>query len=155
MANERIADVVREMAMDIGNYYLQKNNEDYVKTEADIRKLGITNIDIVETIKNGNTDKTVVEITTFRPGLLIGRKGENIDALTNHLGVHEIKCIEAKDDLLSYLIPTPPYDSCEDWDDGDYLTSDEQDYYDNLAKKQQERYEEDHRQYMNDPISKD
>jgi ribosomal protein S3 len=48
-----------------------------------------------------------VSITTARPGLLIGKRGINIDALTHYLGT-KVKIIEEKDPLSSWLIPYRP-----------------------------------------------
>jgi ribosomal protein S3 len=45
-----------------------------------------------------------ITITTERPGILIGKRGTNIDALEKFLGT-KVKIIEDQDPLYHYLIP--------------------------------------------------
>ena len=97
-----LSNEVKEMASKIGCFYLQKHDDDYERTAAHI-ELRISKIDVQE---------NCVTITTARPGLLIGKRGQNIDALTQHLGM-AIKIIEEEDPLLQYLIPEPPEST--DW----------------------------------------
>lgn len=85
----------KDAARKIGLFYLKKNNNDYEATEQEINKLRITKVDV--------TDNKVI-IITERPGLLIGKRGENIDKLTDALGM-EIHIIEEFDPLSAYLIP--------------------------------------------------
>ena len=94
----------KEAASKIGEFYLQKNNRDYKATENEILNLRISLIRVL--------DDGAVEITTERPGLLIGRRGINIDELTKFLGVR-VHIIEERDPINSYLIP-------QEWDDNDY-----------------------------------
>ena len=63
---------VQEIAMQIGQFFLNKNNDDYAKTEQEIEKMRIDKISIAE---------ETVTIELCRPGILIGRKGVQIDAL--------------------------------------------------------------------------
>ncbi len=93
---------VHEAAMKIGVFYLQKNNGDYKKTEEEISKLQISKIEVDDTLPNS----VVISITTARPGMLIGRRGQNIDELTQYMGT-KIKILEEKDPLSSWLIPSP------------------------------------------------
>lgn len=86
------------VASKIGAFYLQKHNMDYDKTAAAIECLRISKVEVA-----GNA----VSITTARPGILIGPRGKNVDALTAYLGM-EVKIIEDRDPLLEYLIPEPP-----------------------------------------------
>lgn len=62
----------REIAEKIGLYFLEQNDQDYTVTAKIIRDLEITNIEV---------DDFYIHIYTARPGLLIGRKGQNIDGL--------------------------------------------------------------------------
>lgn len=94
----------KEAARKIGEFYLQKNNRDFKATEKEIMDLRISKVRALE-------NKTI-EITTERPGLLIGRRGTNIDALTKFLDVH-VKIIEERDPITYYLIP-------QNWDEYDY-----------------------------------
>lgn len=95
---------VREMASNIGQYYLKKNSGDYVSTEREIMSLQISKIEVDDTLPN----LVEVSITTARPGLLIGKRGINIDALTHYLGT-KVKIIEEKDPLSSWLLPYHEY----------------------------------------------
>lgn len=87
--------VIREVAKNIGTFYLQKNNGDYEKTEMELLHLLISKIEM-----KGSD----VVITTARPGLLIGKRGTNIDALTKHLK-SEVRIIEDMDCVSDSLIP--------------------------------------------------
>lgn len=60
----------------IGFYYFLKNNKDVQKANEEINLLKIHNIDF----KNN-----IITIKLERPGVLIGRRGENIDNLTGYL----------------------------------------------------------------------
>jgi hypothetical protein len=94
----------RAIARIIGNFYLDKNKGDYKKTHEEIFSLQITQIKL-----NDNT----ISITLSRPGLIIGRRGENLDMLQRYLTqqlkfYHKIEIVEDK--ILSYLYPCEPYD---------------------------------------------
>jgi ribosomal protein S3 len=95
-----LSEEVKGMAAAIGAYYLQKNNGDYVATEKEITSMRISAIAVDSTLPHSK----VVSITTERPGLLIGKRGTNIDALEKFLG-HKVKVIEDRDPLYNYLIP--------------------------------------------------
>ena len=75
-----------------------------------------------------------MEITTSRPGLLIGKRGSNIEELSDWLK-KKVKIIEAKDDLNNYLIPYPPEDDESPYDNylGD-LDDDDEDFINKLCK---------------------
>jgi predicted metal-dependent RNase len=62
---------LQEIARDIGLFFLKQNNEDYAKIEGIICNLSITDIQ--------ETPDGKIQISTSRPGLLIGRKRQNID----------------------------------------------------------------------------
>jgi ribosomal protein S3 len=99
---------VRDVAKKIGNFYLLKNNGDYAKTEEEINSLQISKIEV--------TDDTVA-ITTNRPGLLIGRRGTNVDMLTEALKM-KIKIIEEEDAIINWLVPQEQIDEfAGDWRD--------------------------------------
>jgi len=95
-----IPDKVKEAARNIGAFYLQKNHGDFKAAELEILKLQISSISVDDKLPNSVS----IAITTGRPGLLIGKRGENIDALTKFLGT-QVKVIEDRDPLSSYLIP--------------------------------------------------
>lgn len=86
---------VKIVAQQIGEFYLRKNNGDYVKTEKELTDLRISKIEVNE--------KTVT-ITAAHVGLFIGRKGENIDNLVKYLKM-QVKVIEDADSLYYALIP--------------------------------------------------
>ena len=94
---------VQSIASDIGFFYLEKNAGDYEKAIEEITQLGITKIDF---------KGTTIHITLTRPGLLIGRRGENIDKLRVHLSKslkQEINIDIIEDRITGWLIPFEPY----------------------------------------------
>jgi len=99
-----LSEEVKDIASKIGHYYLQKLNGDYALAEKEITDTRFTKIEVT-------TDNTL-SITAGRPGLLIGKKGTNIDALSKYLRM-EIKIIEEMDDLHVWLIPEPPWEETE------------------------------------------
>ncbi len=68
---------LREIGVEIGLFFLNQKNGDYNKTREFLRDLDI------QDIKEG--DETIF-IYTFRPGLLIGHKGQNINGLVELFG---------------------------------------------------------------------
>lgn len=103
----------REIARHIGEYYLEKNNFDYKKTEEDVSILGITQIE---------HKKDTIIITLQRCGILIGRRGENIDKLQKFLAskTKYTKLDIKENNIISWLIPcnySYDYDYSEDLDD--------------------------------------
>lgn len=98
---------VQYVAETIGNFYLDKNQGDYKKTANEIIQLGITKVDF---------RGIVVSVTLTRPGLLIGRRGENIDKLTAYLSDELNRKIELKiieDRITGWLIPQEPYSDAD------------------------------------------
>lgn len=89
---------IREVASAIGQFYLQKNSGDYQAAEKEIHSLLISKIEVTH---------NSVSVTTGRPGLLIGRMGRNVDALSKFLK-KEVRVIEDMDPLAYYLIPRFP-----------------------------------------------
>jgi hypothetical protein len=98
---------IREVAALIGQFYLRKHEGDYVAAEKAIVDLRISDLTV-------EGDK--VTIVTARPGMLIGRRGTNIDELTAFLN-KKVHIIEDVDPLIEYLIPQPE----EPIDEYDYL----------------------------------
>ena len=86
--------------MQIGFFYLDKNNRDHEVTTKDIESLRIRDLVLVNPKK--------LKIFTARPGLILGRRGQNLDALQKHLNL-EIE-VEECDDWLVWLIPSRPDD---------------------------------------------
>jgi hypothetical protein len=84
----------QELGLKLGSFYLHKNEVNYEKTAEEIRKLHITHLKM---------DCGKLHIYTARPGLLIGAKGKNIDALAKffNCGIH----IHETYSLNDYLIP--------------------------------------------------
>ena len=97
----------RVAAAGIGNYYLSlymdnDSKDPYNEAIDDIVQLGITKVKWI-----GNK----ISITTTRPGLLIGRRGENLDKLGVFLS-KELCCnvhLDLIEDIItSWLIPYDP-----------------------------------------------
>lgn len=96
-----ISEEVKEIACKIGQFFLEKNELDYKAACLEIEKLRINNLSIFSKRTNG---ETTIEIETSRPGLVIGRHGEQIDKLSKYLGV-KIRLVETKETILDYLLP--------------------------------------------------
>jgi ribosomal protein S3 len=99
---------LQQLASDIGDYYLSIQEgvykANYDKARFDIVSMGISNLDV-----KGN--RVMIRLT--RPGLLIGRKGSNIDAMKDFLSKKYKKNIVIdieEDKVLQYLIPYSPED---------------------------------------------
>jgi len=94
----------RDVARLISEFYLNKNRENpietmYDKAREEIQSLGITNV---------NINKDTVTITLSRCGLLIGRRGENIDKMQSFLSEalkRKISINIIEDKIIQYLIP--------------------------------------------------
>jgi len=100
----------QNIASILGNFYIQKQGKDgftkagYKRANEDILSLGITDIKIF-----GNK----ITITLTRPGLLIGRRGENIDALKEYFTKELKKPIQIyiiENRVLGWLYPSFPDD---------------------------------------------
>ena len=94
----------------IGMFFVKRNIDKinignaYIQAREDIFKLGITRIVF-------NIDLSTVIIHLGRPGLLIGKKGEQINALSEHLKKYNVEKVEIiEDNLFEHLIP-------RQWDD--------------------------------------
>jgi len=96
----------RDLARIIGEFYLDKNKGDYKKAHEEISSLGITEIYLSKTFIK------TISIKLLRPGLIIGRRGENIDKLKEYLSKQlgfscQLKIIEDK--VIPFLYPCEPY----------------------------------------------
>jgi ribosomal protein S3 len=98
----------KEIISKIGRFFLERNlkksdnetkvHQVYLQTRKEIQILGITRIVL--------TSDNEIEIHLDRPGLLIGKKGEQINALSKYMeqyGINKIQILE--DNLFEYLIP--------------------------------------------------
>lgn len=92
----RPSDEVREIAESIGTFYLNKHKGDYEKASEEVVNLQVNNIVV---LPDGS-----VEIYTARPGMLIGKLGKNVDALTKHLG-KQIKIKEVPWSITDLILP--------------------------------------------------
>lgn len=108
---------IRKICYTIRDYHLEKHLEKYIKTMS-LKDATITARD--EIIAYGITDVQenggIVTITLTHSGLFIGRRGENIDAITEELkkiGLKEIRLIEQQ--TMGFLLPYYDYDY--DWYD--------------------------------------
>lgn len=88
----------RHIARIIGEYYLNKNIFDYIKTQEEIRTLCITQVE-----HKGDT----VFITLQRPGILIGERGNNLDQLQKFISskTKYLKVDIKEDNIISWIIP--------------------------------------------------
>lgn len=95
---------VKAVAQRIGEFFLQRNEGNYEKTRKQLETMRIQEILCPEPQK--------ITIKTSRPGLLIGRRGTVIDALTKHLDLH-VHIEEITECLYDYLVPND-YSSFDD-----------------------------------------
>lgn len=100
----RLNEEEKRLARLFGKYYLQKNNGNYEQTATEIEKLGISEFTLLPEGK--------LKIVSSRVGLLIGRRGLNIDNLARFLEV-EVSIYKDPDPLISYLVP---YEYSDDYD---------------------------------------
>lgn len=76
----------QEVGYSISNFYLKKHNFVYPDAQREVEKLKITSIEV--------NDEGDVMIYLGRPGLLIGRRGENINDLSAFLN-RKINVVES------------------------------------------------------------
>jgi hypothetical protein len=88
---------LHEVATKLGQFYLNKNGGDYAKATDEIYRLHIKSIVIAE-------DDAVI-ITAGRLGLLIGKRGTNIDAISKFFNGRVFKLIEDTESILDLVIP--------------------------------------------------
>ena len=104
--SDKIVRQQRYVAELIGEYYLLKNNNDYTKTQEELRNLGVHEI---------KTFMHTITITLMRPGLLIGRRGENIENLQKYIfSKTDYNKLDIKEDkVLWYMMPQDYSDEYE------------------------------------------
>jgi len=89
---------LRAIAIKIGEFYLEKNKDtdtlkNFNKATEEIYSLGITQLIL---------KRNKIIITLQRPGVLIGKRGENIDSLSKFLNMEiDIK----EDNIISWILP--------------------------------------------------
>lgn len=89
---------LHEAATKLGQFYLNKNGGDYAKATDELYRLHIKEVAVA--------DDGTVTLTVGRIGLLIGKRGTNIDALSKFFG-HPIRCVEDTNSILDIVIPRP------------------------------------------------
>jgi ribosomal protein S3 len=94
-----MSDTEKQIAADIGEFYLQKNNADYEATRKEIKDIGFDNIAVISPNK--------IKITVRRPGLFIGKRNKNIVKLETYLR-RRIVVKETRECVEDYIIPQPP-----------------------------------------------
>jgi predicted RNA-binding protein Jag len=104
------------IAYHLSAFFKQKHNFDYQKSNAEVEKIGIVNLKFVPG-KNG--EKGSLTIYTTRPGLLIGPKGSNIDALKIYLAQYNVGKILIEE-AFCWTSMLMHYDLGVFLDDGDY-----------------------------------
>lgn len=122
----------KEICWSIGLFYIEKNGQDKKAAEAEITRLGIRSIRLNRDIPipkdqqrlteavygpdKVQLKKDEVEIVLNRPGLIIGKRGENVDKLTKFLqeknNISHVRIVEDDDNVLDSLLAP-----C--WDHGD------------------------------------
>ncbi len=101
---------LQDIAQKIGEFFLEQSGKDYEVAEETIRNIWISKIELVD---------GVVVITAVRVGLLIGKRGETIDALTKYLGLNmKVKIVE--DALLGWIMPADPKEHQPEFDLGTF-----------------------------------
>lgn len=105
-----LSEQIKNIAEEIGYFYLLKNNNDYSATADELIALRLNKIEV----KND-----MVFLETSRPGLIIGKRGENFKQLEDYLketiSFSTLYVVESKDDLLYYLIPQEQEPEPEDY----------------------------------------
>ncbi len=93
-----LSKTTKEAAVAIGEFYLAKHNGDHNKACEELLNVRIRELIVL---------RDFIIIKTERPGMLIGKRGENIDELQKHLG-KAIHIVEDEDELEGYLLPQEP-----------------------------------------------
>jgi len=106
---------LKNIAIQIGEYYLQRHNGSHELACDEIKLLGVVGLTLRKTLY-GYT----LEITLIRPGILIGRRGENIEKLKDFLSTVFSKRIAIKiieDKIIQHIFP---YDASDNYFDEDF-----------------------------------
>ena len=90
---------IYELRQKLGKYYLEKNEGDYLKCKKDLYSLRITETKI----EDGR-----FSIALWRPGILIGPRGQNIEELQKYMGVPVHIVENVGRDPYWDIIPTDP-----------------------------------------------
>ena len=94
----------KETAAIIGQFFLKKNNYDYIATAKELESLRINDLTVMY-------ERIVIH--TSRPGMLIGSRGSQISELSEWLG-KKLHIVETKETILDYLVPQDPMDGADD-----------------------------------------
>jgi len=119
---KKLCDKAIEVASNIGQFFLQKNNCDYEKTAEEINKIGFTKVAVVD---------NKVCVVVKRPGMLIGRRGEIVNSLEKWLSV-KLKIEETEPSETDFLIPSPAYQ--DNYEQNLIPSWEEQDNYDYYSR---------------------
>ncbi len=97
-----------DIAKSICKFYITKCNGDIEKAGNEIESLQITKIEFSAKCSVCNC-QNIVALTTKRPGILIGKRGETIGLLEKHLNqelaISQVRIIEHMGDACEYLMP--------------------------------------------------
>jgi len=115
----------KAVCREIGYFYLNKYQQElekenlsvgkiinklYEKTYETISNLGITNVSFLHTKDTVNGDLYSVTIYLNRPGVFIGEKGLNKEAITEHLKenlkISNLNIHIVEDNIVTYLYPS-------------------------------------------------
>lgn len=118
-----LSDTAKQIAVKVGHFYLQKHNGDRNAARTELQRLRFSDIKVgdkdiafsvaADLLEERGFDERVVghlrkkgegldkgvEFTTARPGLFIGRRGENVDLLSKFLDCE----IKIKEDRRPYV----------------------------------------------------
>ncbi len=109
----------------IGHFYLTKHKEDYDAAEKEIQDTGFVRVECCG-------DMVIIEAR--RVGLLIGKRGTNVDALQVYLSkkIFVKECVDSVEDVIL----CPIYNK-RDWDrGGPYSAYDKQDEFNKIQNLQ-------------------
>jgi ribosomal protein S3 len=104
-----ISEQMKDIATKIGLFILQEQKGDYNAACEEVTRLRIHKLEL-------EGDRLTIE--TSRPGLLIGKRGQRIDALKAYLGL-ALHIVERTEDITDYIYPYDPseYDPSEYMDE--------------------------------------
>lgn len=91
----------RWIAKKIGEFYLDKNNGDHEKANEEISRVRFNHVEFL------NDNRVLLEVS--RPGILIGKRGENIEKLQEFLG-HKLYIKETVEHIMDHMYVYPVED---------------------------------------------